>query len=244
MQLLEGLLRDNNIPFPAATAEDGERGAISGNAQTVPAERSQANRGSETPAPQADTGELSFDWADLVDGRSGSLVDSQVDPRNNNGNRDILDAAIAFNNGQAVLQHYLSNSDGQPENREDESSEEECDIVDKLGARIGSFQIAEDGQWRYFGATSNLHILHSGLFSLSRPSIRSVRNDGIQALLRAKLDSGVTSQIESSLEQLYFTWEDPAIHVVDEEMYYEAKKEWLSGVDGSPFYSETLKNAM
>lgn len=116
--------------------------------------------------------------------------------------------------------------------------------MDQLSARVGAFQIAEDGQLRYFGATSNLHILHDGLPSLSRGYCRSVRFDGEETLARAGLDQQISHDLETYLEELYFRWEDPAIHVVDQEMYVQTKIAYNSGQDGSPFYSETLKNAM
>jgi hypothetical protein len=132
--------------------------------------------------------------------------------------------------------------------REDSGSPKEVskddEIVDQLAARMGSFQIAEDGQLRYFGATSNLHIVHNGQFSLSRTPARSMRAGGEEALNRAGLAIPVRPEVEYHLEQLYFSWEDPSIHVVDEEAYYEEKNKWESGQDGSPFYSQTLKNAI
>jgi hypothetical protein len=127
---------------------------------------------------------------------------------------------------------------------EPEPTNQDDEIVDQLSARIGSFQIAEDGQLRYFGATSNLHILHNGIFSLSKSPTRSIRIDGKEVLERAGLGQTVDPEIERHLTNMYFKWEDPAIHVVDEDMYHEEHEKWISGIDGSPFYSETLKNAM
>ena len=119
------------------------------------------------------------------------------------------------------------------------------EIMDQLSARMGEFQIAEDGQLRYFGATSNLHILQNGLSSLSPALNRSVlRAKGEKILSRAGLEQKVNQDLERHLEDLYFRWEDPAIHVVDEDMYFLAKGDYYAGQDGSSFYSETLKNAM
>ena len=119
------------------------------------------------------------------------------------------------------------------------------EMIDQLSARVGSFQIAEDGQLRYFGATSNLHILHNGAASLSRAPTRSVQVEGKRALQRAEIGEDVPRAFESHLEKLYFTWEDPAIHVVDEEMYYHEKARYEEDEDsGTSFYSESLKNAM
>jgi hypothetical protein len=122
--------------------------------------------------------------------------------------------------------------------------DDDDEIMDQLSARMGAFQIAEDGQLRFFGATSNLHILHTGLSSMSRVLSRTVRAEGEEILLRAGLGSTINESVERHLEDLYFRWEDPSIHVVDEEMYFLAKADHYSGRDRSPFYSETLKNAM
>jgi hypothetical protein len=46
------------------------------------------------------------------------------------------------------------------------------------------------------------------------------------------------------LAHLYFSWEDPAIHVVDEEIFFLEKQKWIAGNENTPYYSETLNNAM
>ncbi|KFY97712.1 hypothetical protein V498_01908 [Pseudogymnoascus sp. VKM F-4517 (FW-2822)] len=83
---------------------------------------------------------------------------------------------------QAILVSPYKSCAGDQEEQSDDD-----EVVDQLSARIGTFQIAEDGQLR---------------------------------------------------------WEDPAIHVVDEEMYFLAKSAYYSGDDGNTFYSETLKNTI
>jgi hypothetical protein len=133
--------------------------------------------------------------------------------------------------------------DTYPTSHSRSSSDDE--VMDALSARIGAFQIAEDGQLRYYGATSNLHILHNGLSSIPRALSRSVRTEGEEVLQRAGLYRDIDPVLEKHLEELYFRWEDPAIHTVDEEMYFGAKEGYYAGgEEGNPFYSETLKNAM
>lgn len=117
-------------------------------------------------------------------------------------------------------------------------------ITSSLSARMGSLQIAEDGQLRYYGPTSNLHLYHAGLHSLSRSTIRHVATEGMQALARAGLDHPVAPDVERHLAELYFAWEDPAIHVVDEEIFFLEKQKWKSGHTNTPYYSETLNSAM
>ncbi|KFY09392.1 hypothetical protein V491_08223 [Pseudogymnoascus sp. VKM F-3775] len=140
---------------------------------------------------------------------------------------------------QAIL---LSPSQSYAGDHDEQSDDDE--VVNQLSARIGTFQIAEDGQLRYYGATSNLHILQNGVSSLPRALRRSIRLEGEEALARAELNQRIDPELEKHLEDLYFRWEDPAIHVVDEEMYFLAKNAYYLGEDGSPFYSETLKNTI
>ncbi|KAK1763981.1 fungal-specific transcription factor domain-containing protein, partial [Phialemonium atrogriseum] len=117
------------------------------------------------------------------------------------------------------------------------------DMASSLTARMGSLQIAEDGQLRYYGPTSNLHISRNGLQGISRSSIRHVASEGKAVLGRAGLDHPVLPSVEIHLAKLYFAWEDPAIHVVDEDIYFEARRAWLDG-NTTPYYSETLNNAI
>ena len=117
-------------------------------------------------------------------------------------------------------------------------------ITNSLAARMGSLQIAEDGQLRYYGPTSNLHLYHNGLQSLSRSTIRHVSTEGSEVLKRAGLDQKIPLAVEMHLAHLYFSWEDPAIHVVDEEIFFLEKQKWISGNKNTPYYSETLNNAM
>ena len=117
-------------------------------------------------------------------------------------------------------------------------------ITNSLAARMGSLQIAEDGQLRYYGPTSNLHLYHNGLQSLSRSTIRHVATEGNEVLRRAGLDQKIPLAVEMHLAHLYFSWEDPAIHVVDEEIFFLEKQKWIAGNKNTPYYSETLDNAM
>lgn len=195
-----------------------------------------------------------YDFRDPLNYSSTAISNGDDNDKNSLFNGEMLPSASTF---QSIsLSRRQSSIDWHDDNSwpnsnafqiapiEPERQNQDDEIVDQLSARIGSFQIAEDGQLRYFGATSNLHILHNGIFSLSRSPTRSIRTEGKEVLERAGLGQRVDPEIEKHLADLYFKWEDPAIHVVDEEMYHEEHEKWNSGIDGSPFYSETLKNAM
>lgn len=127
---------------------------------------------------------------------------------------------------------------------DDSDDDDDNDIVASLSTRMGSLRIAEDGQLRYYGPTSNLHVHPNGSQSVSQSRIRKVADDGKEALRRLGLDHEVSLPLEIHLAKLYFSWEDPAIHVVDEEAFFNEKMRYVAGYHGSPYYSETLNNAM
>lgn len=129
---------------------------------------------------------------------------------------------------------------GGPQDPDDEDGS----ITDILSARMGALRIVEDGQLRYYGPTSNLHVHSDGLQSLSSPSFRRVSIEGIQVLRRLGLDREVPLAMEAHLANLYFAWEDPAIHVVDQDTFFAEKRRCLLQETNSPYYSETLNNAM
>lgn len=115
---------------------------------------------------------------------------------------------------------------------------------DALSDRMGSLQIAEDGQLRLFGPTSNLHISHVGHFPLFNSNIRSVyRNEGV-ILKAAGVDHHVDEELEDHLTKLYFNWENPNIPLVEEATYYREKTRQRKLDQCSHRYSEVLNNAM
>lgn len=118
------------------------------------------------------------------------------------------------------------------------------DVTAILAARMGSLRIAEDGQLRYYGSTSNLHLHRCGYPSLSDASIRHVATEGLAVLQRMGLDQDVPLSLEEHFSKLYFAWEDPAIHCVDEQIFFEEKQKSRDEHQTTPYYSETLNNAM
>ncbi len=139
---------------------------------------------------------------------------------------------------------YPGSSPDQPVPEADNSNASSDLLVDQLSGRVGSLQIAEDGQLRFYGATSNLHILHNGPLSLSRANFRSPSENGADLLRGAGVGHLVEQDLEEHLLKLYFCWEDPSIHVVDEFTFWRERRKCLSTNYVSSFYSEVLANAM
>lgn len=73
---------------------------------------------------------------------------------------------------------------------------------------------------------------------------RSVRNDGQEYLERLGLNKAVDEDLTKHLTDLYFTWQNPAICVVDRNMYEEAMVQWREHKQDTPYFSEALENAM
>ncbi|KAL5117988.1 hypothetical protein ACEQ8H_004133 [Pleosporales sp. CAS-2024a] len=117
-------------------------------------------------------------------------------------------------------------------------------LVDQITGSLGSLQLAEDGQLRFYGATSNLHLLIKG-------TRRSANRQGlthpseVQAVLQAAgVGQIVDAELEEHLIHLYFCWEDPSIHLVQEEIFYRERERCKSGYGTSKLYSEVLVNSM
>jgi hypothetical protein len=141
--------------------------------------------------------------------------------------------------------YFYSESSPEQHTAEVQNSNAEPDqLVDQLSGRMGSLQIAEDGQLRFYGATSNLHILHNGPLSLSRSKFRSPSEDGAGLLRGAGVGHVVDEGLEDHLLKLYFCWEDPTIHVVEESIFWRERRKCRIEGQVSSLYSEVLTNAM
>ncbi|KAJ5168768.1 uncharacterized protein N7482_004362 [Penicillium canariense] len=126
-----------------------------------------------------------------------------------------------------------------------EENEAESAVIEQLSHRIGTLKIAGDGHLRFYGATSNLNLVDvSATQQRQRPDARTVRHDGQDILNHLRVGQPVDQALEDHLVELYFTWQNPSIYVVDKEMYMTARSKWRNEYDDTPFYSEVLTNAM
>ena len=117
-------------------------------------------------------------------------------------------------------------------------------LVDQLTGSLGSLRLAEDGQLRFYGATSNLHLLVSGTRATTNTRT-AVSRVGVQATLDAAgVGHLVDTELEDHLIKLYFCWEDPSIHLVQEDLFYRERLKCKSGDYVSKLYSEVLVNSM
>lgn len=131
--------------------------------------------------------------------------------------------------------------------REAGSVARDCDstqtLVKQLSDRVGSLCIGAGGQVRYHGPTSNFNLVDMGPPD-NLTVHRSVRDHGPDYLNRLDMGKEVPPDLEEHLINLYFSWQDPAFHVVKRGMYQKAKMRWRDEAEDTPYFSESLVNAM
>ncbi|EED23338.1 fungal specific transcription factor, putative [Talaromyces stipitatus ATCC 10500] len=128
----------------------------------------------------------------------------------------------------------------------DSGDEAEREVIEQLSSRIGTLKLAGDGHLRFYGPTSNLTLVDVASTSkqIPGPDVRSVRHDGQELLNHLRIGQQVEPSLEDHLIELYFTWQNPSLYIVDREMFTLARAKWRDELDDTPFYSEVLTNAM
>ena len=141
-----------------------------------------------------------------------------------------------LDHGRRACHSVLSDAEGDAYDIADE-------LTQKLTSRLGQLRISGNGQLRYYGVTSNLHMMSDGLLSLFTPAMRSPRERGEAAIQRAELGWDGDLSYEKHLIDLYFAWHDPFLHEVDRDIFEQHKEIYTSGRD-TELYSPALENAM
>ncbi|KAG7416600.1 Nitrogen assimilation transcription factor nirA [Fusarium oxysporum f. sp. raphani] len=129
------------------------------------------------------------------------------------------------------------------EDDEDHAEEEDtAEVSHQFSERLGTLLLNANGEWRFYGATSNLHLVH-GDFGHDFPDFS--RRKSVQAILdTAGVGHAVDEQLINHLITLYFTWQNPSLRVVDQEAFQTARNEFLLSPREDGLYCEFLVNAM
>lgn len=124
-------------------------------------------------------------------------------------------------------------------------NEDHNEVTSQISERMGGLIANREGQWRFYGATSNLHL------AKGRPASGNATKGHAQQAsrnsARLKLFS-VAQTVDADLVQhlinLYFSWHNASLHIVDQE-YFEYGRV-LNDRDHkqSAFYSDFLVNSM
>ena len=113
------------------------------------------------------------------------------------------------------------------------------DLIDELSDRVGTLHVSPGGQPHFYGPTSTFNLADApvvGDFRKTHTLDGNMRN-GLEA------DEEVPVGLEEHLINLYFSWQDPSSHVLDREMFEDAKVKWQR-MEDTQFYSEALHYAV
>ncbi|RAH71467.1 uncharacterized protein BO66DRAFT_347538 [Aspergillus aculeatinus CBS 121060] len=141
------------------------------------------------------------------------------------------------------MQNLVSSAAQPPNPPHNTGEDEEDEVTNQLSCRSGRLQVMHDGQLRYYGSTSNLNLLDI-LVGVTPPCSTNAQKGAHEVLKSAELDAPVDETFEQHLLKLYFTWQDPCLHVVDEQVFWRSRAQNLDDDLDTPYYSFTLVNAM
>lgn len=134
-----------------------------------------------------------------------------------------------------------------PVTGDDTSSDEEDhkEVTGQISDRIGTLLGTSKGNWRFYGATSNLHLSKDKQVLQLEPRSISHQQTRISAQLEfLHLNHTFDARITRHLTRLYFTWQNPSLHVVDQDAFEQAQDLYIRKGEKSTFYTEFLVNAM
>lgn len=130
---------------------------------------------------------------------------------------------------------------------DDTSSDEEDhkEVTGLISNRIGTLLDAAKGSWRFYGATSNLPLSKDRQTLQLEPRSISQQQTRISAQLEfLQLDHDFDAHLTQHLIRLYFTWQNPSLHIVDQDAFEQARSLRINKGEKSAFYTEFLVNAM
>ncbi|ETS78545.1 hypothetical protein PFICI_10607 [Pestalotiopsis fici W106-1] len=179
-------------------------------------------------------------WNDL----RGDIFDTQAAPEDPNlqpYNHSVSGSIPSPHTGASPL--AIKTPQPETSSTADSATDVVDALVEQLSDRMGSLQIGPGGNVRYFGPTSDFHLVQMPP-SDNLTIHRSVRNDGQEYLERLGLHKDVDDSLRKHLTDLYFTWQNPTMCVVDRKMYEEAMVQWQEQKQDTPYFSEALENAI
>ena len=137
--------------------------------------------------------------------------------------------------------HDVLVTDGNTSSDEEDHKEVTGQISDRIGTLLGTSK----GNWRFYGATSNLHLSKDRQMLQLEPRNISQQQARISAKLEfLQLNHAFDAHLTRHLTRLYFTWQNPSLHVVDQDAFEQAQDLHIRKGEKSTFYTELLVNAM
>ncbi|KAI7210381.1 hypothetical protein KC333_g8257 [Hortaea werneckii] len=123
--------------------------------------------------------------------------------------------------------------------------EDHREVTSHLSNRLGRLLPSKNGQWRFYGATSNLHLMDSKATSEVAVKSFSLQESKIASRLELfHVDHQLDVDESKHLIKLYFAWHNASLHIVDKEVFESALEMYEREQKQSSFYSPFLFNAM
>lgn len=130
---------------------------------------------------------------------------------------------------------------------DDASSDEEDhkEVTGLISDRIGTLLDAAKGNWRFYGATSNLPLSKDRHVLQLEPRSTTQQQARIAAQLAfLELNHPFDAQLVQHLIRLYFTWQNSSLHIVDQHAFEQARDLHIRTRERTTVYTEFLVNAM
>jgi hypothetical protein len=200
--------------------------------QQVPAN---AKSSQQRPAPGKSSRRLldNFLTIDIIVAETGTNMDIFVDIDTFSESSDSSDPGSAGGlnacDNHSVTENDASSSDDSVNKR----------LLQKISTKQGAITVAEDGKLRYYGPSSNRHLLYED-YGKTSPG-REERLKASADVLRAHgLSPSVDRALRDHLINIYFTWNDPFFHLIDRDIFLKHMELAETDPQKCYFYSPAL----
>lgn len=89
----------------------------------------------------------------------------------------------------------------------------------ELASKMGSLNIGEDGETKYFGSRSNFSLLRSRLVQWPSVSTAELRTRAGEAVERLGLRVDITDELRDHLLELYWRWQNPWQYIIIKDLF-------------------------
>lgn len=107
----------------------------------------------------------------------------------------------------------------------------------------GRMSVADGGQLRWYGPTSNRHFSFGGPLAQASPE-QDVEQRCLEALAEAGQNDSPNPALEKRLLSLYFIWHNSFFYIVNQEIFMIHRQRYLEGKPQHKFFSWTLYYAI
>ncbi|KAI7152457.1 hypothetical protein KC349_g8977 [Hortaea werneckii] len=123
--------------------------------------------------------------------------------------------------------------------------EDHDEVTGQLSDRLGTLLASKNGDWRFYGATSNLHLVKGrSLWEVAGKNYALPEGRTSSRLELFRVAHPVDADLTRHLIKLYFAWHNASLHVVDQELFEKAIEPYFDSKKPSKVISEFLVNSM